>query len=107
MNALLALLALLALAALWGAARRAITVCELEIAHGRVRVVRGGLAPRILADVGDVAERACIVAARLRVVRDGGRARLDISGDVPEMQRQQLRNVIGSVPLAKLISRRR
>ncbi len=106
MNLAFGLFVVLALALLAWAARRAVTLCELEIRGGRVHVRRGGLAPRILADLGDVAARGRIAAAHVRVIRDAGHARLEVRGDVSEEHRQQLRNVIGSVPLAKLTSRR-
>jgi Protein of unknown function (DUF3634) len=97
----------LALVALWASARNATTVCVLEVVAGEVRVRRGGLAPRILADIGDVAARPRIERATLRVVRERGHAALEVDGTVPPAQMQQLRNVLGSVPLAKLVNGRR
>jgi hypothetical protein len=91
-----------ALIALWLAARGAITVCVAEVRDGKLRVTRGGIAPRLLADLGDVIARPPVRQATLRIVRDSGRARLEATGDLTEVQRQQLRNVIGSVPLATL-----
>jgi hypothetical protein len=93
---------LVAVAALWASARRAVTVCVLEIAGGQVRVVRGGLAPRLLSDIEDVVARPRIERATLRIVRDSGRARLQVTGPVSIVQQQRLRNVVGSVPLAML-----
>jgi hypothetical protein len=97
----------IALVALWASARNATTVCVLDVTAGEVRVRRGGLAPRILADIGDVAARPTIERATLRVVRERGHAALEVDGTVPAAQMQQLRNVIGSVPLAKLVNGRR
>jgi hypothetical protein len=96
-----------ALVALWASARAAVTVCVLDISAGDVVVRRGGLAPRILADIGDVAARPRIAQATLRVVRERGRASLEVDGAMSPAQLQQLRNVLGSVPLAKLANARR
>jgi Protein of unknown function (DUF3634) len=96
-----------ALVALWASARAAVTVCVLDITAGDVVVRSGGLAPRVLADIGDIAARPKIERATLRIVREGGRAALEVRGAVPPAQLQQLRNVVGSVPLAKLRNARR
>lgn len=96
-----------AVAILYVAARRATTIAELAIRDGRIRVVRGGIAPSVLADLGDVARRPAIRAARVRIVRARGRAEITISGEVSAAQQQQIRNVIGSVPLARLVNARR
>lgn len=95
--------------ALYVAARRAITIVELSIEKGNVQVVRGGIAPPILADLRDVAKRPPIKSARVRVVRASGRAEVQFPsvGDMSDAQKQQIRNVVGSVPLARLINARR
>ena len=90
------------MALLWASARAATTVCVLEIRDGKVEVKSGGLAPRILSDVKDIARRPRIAQATLRVSRDRDRAALSVRGHVSEAQEQQLRNVVGSVPLAKV-----
>lgn len=97
-------IAAVALAALYLAARRAVTVAELSIERGVVRVVRGGIAPPILADLRDVARRPPIAALRVRIVRSSGRAEVQLAGDVSDAQAQRIRNVIGSVPLARLVN---
>ena len=96
-----------ALVALWVSARAATTVCVLDITAGDVVVRSGGLAPRILTDIGDAASRPRIERATLRILRERGRAALEVNGAVPDAQLQQLRNVVGSVPLAKLVNARR
>jgi hypothetical protein len=93
---------LVALVALYASARAAITVCVLDVVAGRVFVRRGGLAARIRTDIEDVVAQPMIERATLRIVRDRGHAKLEVKGAVSEGQRQQLRNVVGSVPLAKL-----
>ena len=104
---LLAALAGAVLVALYITARRAITVVDLEVCRGEVRVVRGGIAPPILADLRDVAAQPRIEAAHIRVVRSNGRAEVQLSGIATEAQAQRIRNVIGSVPLARLVNARR
>jgi hypothetical protein len=94
------------LVALYASARAAITVCVLEVVAGQVFVRRGGLAPRIRADIEDVVARPKIERATLRIMRDRGCALLEVKGAVSAAQQQQLRNVVGSVPLAKLMNAR-
>ena len=97
----------MALLLLWFSARNAITVAVLSVHRGKVRVTRGGIAPRILADVADVVSRPPVEECTLRIQRRSGRAELHISGNVGEAQQQQLRNVIGSLPLSRLSNTRR
>ncbi len=101
-----AIAAVVALASLWAAARGAITVCVLDVTAGKTAVRRGAIAPRVLADIADVLERPAVTRATLRIVRDAGYARLEIRGDVSAVQAQRLRNVIGSLPLARLANGR-
>jgi hypothetical protein len=102
--------ACLALVALWVAANRAITIAVLEVEEGKVRVVRGGIAGPVLADIRDVAKRPRIRLATIRIVRSttSGKQRADvrIAGEVPADQAQRIRNVVGSVPLARLVNSR-
>jgi hypothetical protein len=107
MEVVLVVIVVLALAGLWIAARAAITICVLDVSDGRVTVRRGGVAPRILADLGDVAMRPPIQQATLRITRDAGRAKLEAEGTLSPEQGQRLRNVVGSVPLATLTNARR
>lgn len=97
----------LGLAALWFAARRDITVCVARVTDGKLRVVRGAIAPRILADLGDVVRRPRVGSAEIRIVRADGLAKVELSGDLTAAQGQQVRNVVGSVPLAKLANTRK
>lgn len=90
--------------ALYVAARRAVTIAELEIERGNVRVVRGGIAPPILADLRDVAKRPPIDDLRVRILRSSGRAEVKLFGRVTDRQAQQIRNVVGRVPLARLVN---
>jgi hypothetical protein len=100
---LVGLIAAGAIGALYVNARRAITIVELEIANGAVTVVRGGVAPPILADLRDVA-KPIMRKLHVRVVRAQGRAEVQLRGEVSPAHAQQIRNVIGSVPLARLMN---
>ncbi|MBN9164583.1 MAG: hypothetical protein BGO98_16835 [Myxococcales bacterium 68-20] len=102
---ILPLLALaVAVGALYVAARRAVTIAELDIERGIIRVVRGGIAPPILADLRDVAKRPPIDGLQVRILRSSGRAEVQLIGSVTDHQAQQIRNVIGRVPLARLVN---
>lgn len=96
--------ATVALAWLYVAARRAVTIAEIEVEAGVARVVRGGIAPPVLADVRDVARRPPIQKLRIRIVRSNGRAEVQLFGSLSEEQAQRIRNVVGSVPLARLMN---
>lgn len=95
------------IAALYVAARRATTVADLAFERGQVRVVSGGIAPPVLADLRDVARTPPIESLRVRIVRASGRAELHFRGRVSASQEQRIRNVVGSVPLARLLNAHR
>ena len=109
MEAFVITVVLLAIAggALYWTARNAVTIAVIDVEKGKLRVKRGGIAARVLADVGDVVRRPRARRATIRIVRERGFAKLHMSGDLTDAQMQQLRNVIGSVPLAKLVNARR
>ena len=94
------------LALLWRAAHNATTVCVIEITEGHVKVVRGGIAPGVLGDIADVVRRPVVARATVRITRESGRAVVEMTGELSADQRQQLRNVIGTVPLARLARKR-
>lgn len=96
----------LALALLWFAARAAITICVARVEDGKLTVTRGAIAPRVLGDVRDVVKRPVVKRATIRIVKDRGRAKVEAHGDLTKAQLQQLRNVIGTVPLAQLTNAR-
>jgi hypothetical protein len=97
--------AALALGGLYVASRRATMIVDLAVENGKLRVVRGGVAPPILADLRDVVRDPPIAEGHIRVVRASGRADVELRG-VNDRQAQRIRNVIGSVPLARLINAR-
>lgn len=93
-----------AIIALYISARRAVTIAEIEVEQGTVRVVRGGIAPSVLGDLCDVAKRPRMHGVRIRIVRSSGHAGVQLSGKLSKEQAQRIRNVIGSVPLARLMN---
>jgi hypothetical protein len=108
MEVLVAIVAVTAigLAVLRLSAMRAITILEAEIENGELRVVRGGVAPRVLGDLRDIVVRPRVKAATLRIYRSGGRASVEAHGTLTSAQVQQIRNVVG-IPLAKLTNAHR
>jgi hypothetical protein len=95
------------LLALWSSSRAAITIAVAEIRRGKLELTRGGLSPRVLGDLRDIASRPRIESATLRIVRQKDRARVEFSGKLSEQQVQRIRNVIGNVPLAQLVKAER
>ncbi|MFO0735980.1 MAG: DUF3634 family protein [Labilithrix sp.] len=96
-----------ALGGLYLASLRATTIVDLAIEAGRMRVVRGGVAPPILADLRDIVRDPPVAEGHVRVVRASGRAEVELRGAIDERQAQRIRNVIGSVPLARLVNAKR
>ena len=96
-----------AAAGLWLATRRAVTIAELVVEDGVIRIVRGGIPPSVVADLRDVLSDPPVRVARLRIVRAVRYAEVRIGGEVSASQVQRIRNIIGSVPLARLASARR
>ena len=87
----------------WAQSRAAITIAVAEIRDGKLEITRGGLSPRVLGDLRDVASRPRIESATLRIIRAKDRARVEVQGKVSEQQVQRFRNVIGNVPVAQLV----
>jgi hypothetical protein len=87
----------------WANARAAITIALVEIRDGEVQLTRGGLSPRVLNDLRDVASRPRIKSASVRIFRAKDHARVEVNGNVSEQQLQRLRNIVGNVRLAQLV----
>jgi hypothetical protein len=107
MELVVVLVVLAAIALLWFSSRSAITLCVLEVRGGKVEVAKGAMSPRIVSDIEDVMRRPRVVRATVRVLRNRDHAKVELTGDVSQAQQQQLRNVVGSVPLAKLTNGRK
>jgi hypothetical protein len=99
-------LVVVALLALFFVARRATTVCALSVRNGTVEKTYGDLAPGILGDLRDVLAAPRTSHGTIRITRSGGRAQVTLRGKFTDAQAQQVRNVVGSVPLARLASAR-
>ena len=77
----------------------------LAVDRGRTRVLRGRPPHALLEALADVFARAKVQRARVRILRDGDRARLSATGlDASVLQRA--RNVLGSFPAHKLLGAR-
>jgi hypothetical protein len=95
------------LVALWVSSRAAITIAVAEIHDGKLELTRGGLSPRVLGDLRDIAARPRVSAATVRVLRQKDRARIEVHGNMSEQQVQRMRNVVGNVPVSQLVRAKR
>jgi hypothetical protein len=95
------------LVALWLSARKAITICVLQVVNGEVEVSEGLLGPRLLGAVRDVVRKPKVESATIRLSRAKEFAKLDATGKLTAEQLQQLRNIVGNIPIAKLLGERR
>jgi hypothetical protein len=91
-------------AAIWLSARRELTICALRLQEGRVDVERGALPAGVLSDLRDVARMDPGARLRVRVLRERGRARVEIAGNGATATQQRVRNVVGNVSLARLLA---
>jgi hypothetical protein len=89
------------------ATARANELFVLRVSRGRVEVVRGGVPPRLLADLRDVLRRDAGADGVVRVTTDAGRARVDAKGKLAPELLQRLRNVVGTWDVAKIRAGRR
>lgn len=75
----------------------------LRAHRGRLVVVRGRVPQRLLDDLRDVVQKAGVQDAVLRCVVDDGRPRIQAPrGTLDATAEQQLRNILGMWPLAKI-----
>lgn len=86
---------LVALAGVWMMLRRANELCTLRVESGKCRVVRGRAPPRLIGDVEEIAHRARVREATVRVVVESGEPRAIMDASVAEAVQQQIRNVVG------------
>jgi Protein of unknown function (DUF3634) len=77
----------------------------LAVDHGKTRVLRGRAPHGLLEGLSDVFARAQVARARVRVLRDGERARISATGLSPDVL-QRARNVLGAFPVHKLLGSR-
>lgn len=88
------------LLALVAAARRAATVLVVDVDEGRITRARGRAPGELLRDLGDVV-RAAGGTGRIELHLEDGGVGLRVSGLAPGAQ-QQVRNVVGRFPAARL-----
>ena len=89
------------------AIKRSTELFVLEVEGGRVRVVRGRIPPRLLADIEEVVGRPPVPRAQIRVVTEGGAPRVLPGEGLDPGRLQQLRNVVGMWEVAKIRAGRR
>ena len=89
------------------AIRRSTELFVIQVRQGHQRLARGRLPPRLYNDLGDVLTRARVQEVTIRVVVEGGTPRLHASPHLSPGTEQQLRNVIGTFPVAKIRAGRR
>lgn len=104
MNTVIGLVILALLAApLIVAIKRSNELFVIDVEAGVPRAVRGRLPQRLLDDLADVVRRPRLASARFKVIAEDRRARLVVvRGEIPPTQLQQLRNVVGTFPLAAI-----
>ena len=84
-------------------AERTNEIACLSVRNGKVLLVRGAVPSGLVSDVADVAGRARIGRATIRLVRAAHGARVVASG-VDEATAQRLRNVLGTYSISALRS---
>ena len=81
---------------------RSLTLFVLNIEAGKVTLVRGGIPPALLDEIRDIVRIGRVEHGTIRVVKDGGDAKLVCSPDIDEATVQRIRNVLGRFPAATL-----
>jgi hypothetical protein len=67
---------------------------------GRLRIARGRIPRRLLGDIADVLKEPAVTRGTLRGVSEDGRVRLYVEAELTDAQRQRLRNVVATWPVA-------
>ena len=78
-------------------------VFALRVDGGRVVSVKGRIPQGLLGDLQDVLA-ASNASGRVQVVRSGERAQVELRGSFAPSLAQRLRNVVGGLPLAKILN---
>lgn len=82
---------------------RANEVCAISVRRGKVMLLRGRAPATLYDDISEVVRRANVASSMIRIVKEGGAARLLATG-VDEPTAQRLRNVLGAHPYRLLVS---
>ena len=80
---------------------RANEIAFLRIRAGNVALVRGRIPPPLLADLRDICKTPA-ASGSLRIVVEDRRARVYAEGELTSAQKQQVKNVLGAWPVARL-----
>jgi len=86
---------------LW-AARRANELFAIRVQRGTAHHIRGRVPPALFSAIAEVVARPPIEQATLRAVLRSRMPALEVVGNVPDYQIQQLRNVLGQFPTARI-----
>lgn len=83
------------------AIRRSTELFVLRAKQGRARAVRGRIPPRLFDELEDVFQRNGS-SGELRVLSERGSPVANMKGEFSAAARQQVRNVLGQYPLARI-----
>jgi hypothetical protein len=72
-------------------------VCAISVRSGAILLVRGRAPQALLNDIAEVMRRAAVKKSMVRIVKEGGGARIVADG-VDDNTAQRLRNVLGAHP---------
>lgn len=81
---------------------RANELFMVRIRGGEVRVVRGRIPQKLLNDFAEIVRDPPIEAGSLRGVSEDRRVRIYPTGELTEGQKQRIRNVVATWPVAKI-----
>jgi hypothetical protein len=81
---------------------RANELFALRARDGVVTVLRGRIPPRLLSDIRDIMKRPPLVPAKIRIVVEDSAPRVYVEGELSDAQKQRLRNVVSTWPVAKI-----
>lgn len=76
----------------------------LRLRGGAVKVVRGRIPQKLLNDLAEILRDPPLEEAALRGVVEDRRVRIYAEGDLTEGQRQRIRNVVATWPVARIRS---
>ena len=82
--------------------RRSNELFVLDVRKGTTSFRRGRMPQRLLDDIGDVVRKPRVLSATIRVVTEGGTARVIAKGQINEGQIQRVRNVLGTYEVAQI-----
>jgi hypothetical protein len=84
--------------------RRGTELFKVRIRNGKAIFLRGRIPQALLDDINDIVRAPPVPKADVRAVRRAGKPRLEASGELTPDQRQQLRNVLGTYSLQRIMA---